>query len=117
MKLKDLTDKCKPGKCSHKKCSCGHCRNYHIYDGPCAKVKENLSTCKCRKFRGGDVITAYRITSEHWVAGIEVDDNGIIRKTAPILKAWRGSSIDEFWKHCAITGSGIELLEAQDDKG
>ena len=58
--------------------------------------------------------TAYRITSKQWVAGIEVDDNGVIFKTAPILKAWRGSGIDELRKHCALTNSGIELVEGGD---
>lgn len=57
--------------------------------------------------------TAYRITAKQWITGIEVDDNGIIVRTAPILKAWRGSGINELREHCAITGSGIEPLEEE----
>ena len=50
--LKPLTDKCKENKCSHQKCVCGHCSQYHIGRmGECAKINKDLTTCECKKFQ------------------------------------------------------------------
>ena len=57
--LKPLTDKCKGNDCKHRKCSCGHCKNYHIGNFQCTKmfIKTNKNgeivdgySCKCKKF-------------------------------------------------------------------
>jgi len=48
---KQLTDKCKNGKCNHKKCICGHCSWYHAsrkYE--CWQINQDLTTCNCKKF-------------------------------------------------------------------
>ena len=57
----------------------------------------------------------YSISSKQWVAGVEVNDKNIIVRTAPILKAWRGSHIDELIKHCALTNSTIEEINESVD--
>jgi len=49
--LKPISEKCKHGKCKHKKCECGHCKNYHVGYGECAKINQDLTTCKCKQFK------------------------------------------------------------------
>ena len=49
--LKPLTSGCKDNKCTHKKCSCGHCSQYHFAgDGACCKINLDLTTCLCERF-------------------------------------------------------------------
>ncbi len=43
--------KCKDGKCQHKKCACGHCKNYHVWWGSCTQINLDLTTCNCKKFQ------------------------------------------------------------------
>jgi len=50
--LKPLTPSCKTGKCSHKKCRCGHCSQYHFAGSEaCCKINSDLTTCKCKQFK------------------------------------------------------------------
>lgn len=51
--LPKFSEACKKGKCKHPKCECGHCqRNYHIgRNGECTKINEDLTTCRCKKFK------------------------------------------------------------------
>lgn len=53
--LKPLTDKCKNSKCTHKKCICGHCSQYHLSGKwECCKINQNLTTCECKQLIGHD---------------------------------------------------------------
>ena len=58
MTLKPLSDKCKDGKCTHKKCDCGHCKNYHLGEWECLQISPLLRTCSCRQFY--DVVLHWR---------------------------------------------------------
>ena len=47
--LKPLTAGCKTNKCQHKKCTCGHCGQYHIgAKWECCKIDLDLTTCNCK---------------------------------------------------------------------
>lgn len=48
--MKPLSPKCKPNTCPHKKCECGHCSRYHVFEkGECGKIFPNLHTCTCKQ--------------------------------------------------------------------
>ena len=61
--LKLLTLSCKTGKCSHSKCRCGHCSQYHFAGkGGCCKINQDLSTCSCKSMI--KLMTTHNLTME-----------------------------------------------------
>ncbi len=53
----------------------------------------------------------YRITGPNMCAGVEVSDEGIIIKTAPILRRYFGVPLSEMKIQVALKGQHIEIVE------
>lgn len=57
----------------------------------------------------------YRISGKHFVAGLEVNKNGVVVNCAPILRRWCANKhIDDVTKTCIKRGLDIEVITSKD---